>query len=371
MAIKLSQILYLCLLVCFTLANQSEVPDGSGVVKKKPTPFTHWSWVWAFGCLLTVVLVRQWIRNEGAKKLDIDVLGELRKRDNAYRVEEYEADVKNGALQTLPKDADDCISLKLSKKTKVNHDTYYFRYNNFFYVFRFEFPKNEMELGLPLGGHVFFYATVHNPEIGKEEEISRKYTPTSDLHQKGYCEFLIKVYHAGVHPKFPHGGLMTQHLEKMNIGETMKMEGPKGKLKYTGRGNFTINKKYFAKKKIGMVAGGSGITPMFQIIQAVIKNKDKVDISLLFANKSEKDILIREELEQFQQDYPNNFKVNYIIDKADNPNTWKHETGYVTKKILQKYMPPVSEDSIILTCGPLVMNNLVEEYMDKHRVHMF
>jgi len=43
-----------------------------------------------------------------------------------------------------------------------------------------------MQFGLPLGGHVFFYANVFNPEKGKEEEIGRKYTPTSDVHQKGY-----------------------------------------------------------------------------------------------------------------------------------------------------------------------------------------
>ena len=43
-----------------------------------------------------------------------------------------------------------------------------------------------MEFGLPIGGHVFFYATVKNPETGKEEEIARKYTPTSQVHQKGF-----------------------------------------------------------------------------------------------------------------------------------------------------------------------------------------
>ena len=47
--------------------------------------------------------------------------------------------------------------------------------------------------------------------------------------------------------------------------------------------------------EIGMIAGGSGITPMWQIIQDVFQNSqnDKTKIHLLFANKTEGDILLR------------------------------------------------------------------------------
>jgi len=164
---------------------------------------------------------------------------------------------------------------------------------------------------------------------------------------------------------------MTQYLEKLPIGEYVKMEGPKGKLEYAGCGNFYINKKYTLKKNIGMVAGGSGITPMFQIIQAIVRNKDKVHVSLLFGNKSEKDILIREELEQLHEDYPDRFSLNYVIDSPEHPDTWKYETGYVTKEMLEKYMPKAANDSIILTCGPEIMNKLVKEFLPDHEIFTF
>jgi len=45
------------------------------------------------------------------------------------------------------------------------------------------------------------------------------------------------------------------------------MEGPKGKLHYKGNGNFYIgdgeNKKYMMRWKIGLIAGGTGITPIY------------------------------------------------------------------------------------------------------------
>ena len=39
-------------------------------------------------------------------------------------------------------------------------------------------------------------------------------------------------------------------------------------------------------KKVGMIAGGTGITPMLQLIRQILKNKeDKTEVSLLFANQ--------------------------------------------------------------------------------------
>ena len=228
-----------------------------------------------------------------------------------------------------------------------------------------------MELGLPIGGHVIFVANVFNPDTNKEEEIGRKYTPTSKLHQKGYCEFIIKVYHAGVHPSFPNGGRMTQYLEKMQIGDYMKMEGPKGRISYAGHGNFFVENVLHYKTKIGMVAGGSGITPLFQIIQAVVDTKDKVEITLLFGNKSEKDILIREELEKLRDDYPEGFHLHYIIDKPEHPETWTYETGYITQEILERLMPANSDETLILTCGPKILNELAAKLLPNHMVRNF
>lgn len=49
----------------------------------------------------------------------------------------------------------------------------------------------------------------------------------------------------------------------MNLGDTMKMEGPKGRCAYLGHGVFEILRMKTKKVKIGMVAGGTGITPCY------------------------------------------------------------------------------------------------------------
>jgi cytochrome-b5 reductase len=60
-------------------------------------------------------------------------------------------------------------------------------------------------------------------------------------------------------------------------------------------------KKVYEIKKLSMIAGGTGITPMFQIITEIAKiPEDKIEMTLLFCNKTEKDIILRKELEALQ-----------------------------------------------------------------------
>jgi len=61
---------------------------------------------------------------------------------------------------------------------------------------------------------------------------------------------------------------MTQYLEKLNLGETLRMTGPHGRCTYEGFGRFYFKDRTttLVRKKIGHIAGGTGITPLFQVI---------------------------------------------------------------------------------------------------------
>lgn len=72
----------------------------------------------------------------------------------------------------------------------------------------------------------------------------------------------------------------------------MKMEGPMGLLNYMGHGNFIIKKQPIKKTKIGIIAGGTGITPCFQLVQASTLAKDGLSISMIYSNKTKDDILV-------------------------------------------------------------------------------
>ena len=67
-----------------------------------------------------------------------------------------------------------------------------------------------------------------------------------------------------------------------------------------------------------MLAGGTGITPMYQVINAILKDPaDSTDLSLVSANVGEDDILLRKELDTLAATHAN-FRVYYVL---NNPPT--------------------------------------------------
>ena len=70
-----------------------------------------------------------------------------------------------------------------------------------------------------------------------------------------------------------------------------------------------------------MIAGGTGITPMLQIIRAAMKNPlDLTKINLIYANVNEEDILLKKELDELAQTYSTRFAVYYVLNNP--PAGW-------------------------------------------------
>jgi cytochrome-b5 reductase len=105
-------------------------------------------------------------------------------------------------------------------------------------------------------------------------------------------------------------------------------------------------------RAFGMIAGGTGITPMLQIIRAILKNpSDKTQISLIFANVNEEDILLRKDLEQLARDESKRFKL-YLVLNNPPAEGWEGGVGFVTEDMIKEYCPKPAKDIKILMCGP-------------------
>lgn len=145
---------------------------------------------------------------------------------------------------------------------------------------------------------------------------------------------------------------MSQYLNNLKIGDTLLMRGPKGHLTYNGQGKFTIKRKMdfvnYKKRKIGMVAGGTGITPMLQVINAVMRDpNDRTEMWLIFANQTEEDILLRKELESIDK---SRLHVYYTLDRP--PANWQYGSGFVNATMFREHLPAPGPDSMFFVCGP-------------------
>ena len=144
----------------------------------------------------------------------------------------------------------------------------------------------------------------------------RSYTPISGDHQPGHFDVLIKSY--------PTGNI-SRHMASLAVGQTVRVKGPKGAFVYTPN----------MVRHFGMIAGGTGITPMLQVVKAIVRGRaagDRTEVDLIFANVTEQDILLREDLDQLARE-DKGFRVHYVLDKP--PAGWEGGQGYVTSDMIQ------------------------------------
>ncbi|KAI9852263.1 MAG: NADH-cytochrome b5 reductase [Thelocarpon superellum] len=223
----------------------------------------------------------------------------------------------------------------LKEKTIISHNVA---------IYRFALPSAADILGLPIGQHISIAALL--PEQPKE--IVRSYTPISSDENPGYFDLLIKSY--------PTGNI-SKYMASLKVGETIKVKGPKGNMVYTPN----------LVRHFGMIAGGTGITPMLQIIRAIIRGRpknggtDTTEVDLIFANVNVEDILLREDLDQLVKEDAG-FRVHYVLNNA--PENWTGGVGFVTGDMIKAHLPAPAPDMKMLVCGPPPMVSAMKKTLD-------
>ncbi|EKM58580.1 uncharacterized protein PHACADRAFT_253032 [Phanerochaete carnosa HHB-10118-sp] len=193
-------------------------------------------------------------------------------------------------------------------------------------IYRFALPHPQDVLGLPIGQHISVQAEING------KDIMRSYTPTSSDDDLGHFDLLVKAYEKGN---------ISRYISLLKIGDKIRVKGPKGQFTYSP----TLS------RHLGMIAGGTGITPMLQIIRAALKNPaDRTKLSLIYANVNFEDILLKKELDLLAQNHKDRFTVYYVLNNP--PASWNGGVGFVSKEQIQEHMPSSSEDIKVLMCGP-------------------
>ena len=184
--------------------------------------------------------------------------------------------------------------------------------------YRFSLPHTTDILGLPIGQHISVAANLPVTTSGGTEtkEVVRSYTPISSDETPGYFDLMIKSY--------PTGNI-SKYMATLSVGQTLKVKGPKGAMVYTPN----------MVRHFGMIAGGTGITPMLQIAKAITRGRsagDKTEVDLLFANVNEDDILLREDLDRLAKE-DDKFRVHYVLNNP--PEGWTGGVGFVTSDMIK------------------------------------
>jgi ferredoxin-NADP reductase len=160
---------------------------------------------------------------------------------------------------------------------------------------------------------------IDRPEWQKKK---RPFTFTS-LNDWPDLEFTTKIYpdHHGV----------TEQLGTLQAGDRLLLEDPWGTIQYKGPGTF--------------IAGGAGVTPFIAILRQLAKDGRLAGNTLLFSNKTVRDIILRDEFEAMRA-------LRCVFTLTDEPDP-ALESRRIDRAFLQDHVADF--DQHFYVCGPKQM----------------
>ena len=85
---------------------------------------------------------------------------------------------------------------------------------------------------------------------------------------------------------------------------------------------------------------------------------------MIFGNRTVDDILLKEELIQFEENYKDNFKLYLTVDvKPEESVNWKYGVGFVTKEMIQNNLPAPGPETLIVYCGPPPFEDMMKKHL--------
>jgi len=211
-------------------------------------------------------------------------------------------------------------------------------------ILRFKLPKGRESLGdnplLPTCISVEYEDGV-DPVTGKNKVLKKSYSPISHPSKTDVFDLLVKSY------TLRPGGGVGAYICGLEVGDSISASVKPERVMH---GSPLLLKRW---KHVGLIAGGTGIAPLYQIIKMLIANIDDTatSIHLLSINRFEQDILMKKELEQLVKQYPNRISVTYSL-TGEKKTSFEYGRGD-TNLALKSLPSPKDGDgsTMIFICG--------------------
>ncbi|XP_050298908.1 cytochrome b5 reductase 4 isoform X2 [Anthonomus grandis grandis] len=244
----------------------------------------------------------------------------------------------------------------LKRKTEVNYNTWLLKFDR----------VDGKRIIVPIGKHVRVFGSVDGQDISKSytpvpESLFDTFLPHSEL--KDGITLMVKRY---------PDGRMSRFVTSKDIDESVEISKPLG--------NFDLN--VVEKREIFvLLAGGTGITPMLNLIIFLLERRIKNQfLHLLFFNRTERDILFRSKLEDLQKS-DERFRVNNIL--SESSDSWDGLKGRINAILIdntiQEYIKDTGytiKDIYCFVCGPpkfneVAISELKKIHIGRDQSHVF
>lgn len=155
------------------------------------------------------------------------------------------------------------------------------------------------------------------------------WTISSSPTEKGFVSSTIKA-----------SGDFTSTIGATKPGDTAVVQAPFGRFSYV---------LHPEDKDFVFLAGGIGITPFMSMLRHMRDTESDLRVVLLYANRSEADIVFRNELTKIEEAERPRLKVVHVLSNPD--SNWTGERGYVDREKIARSVGSIEGKSFYV-CGP-------------------
>ncbi|WP_432711861.1 2Fe-2S iron-sulfur cluster-binding protein [Pedobacter sp.] len=191
-------------------------------------------------------------------------------------------------------------------------------------------PVNGQKISYQAGQFLVFTFKI------KGKEIRRSYSICSSPLLNEPLTIAVKLVENGEITKFLH--------HKVGVGDILVAMEPNGV--------FTYSPDKELQRTVFLFAAGIGITPIFSIIKTALPSENQSKIVLVYSNKSAKHTLFYKELNEWQEKYPERFKIIYIFSESKNLLMARLNNVRI-EQIVKDELRFNPEDALFYTCGPI------------------
>ncbi|MDD4894847.1 MAG: FAD-binding oxidoreductase [Candidatus Omnitrophica bacterium] len=171
-----------------------------------------------------------------------------------------------------------------------------------------------------------------------EKECKRYLSISSSPTEQGYIEFTKKITQSD----------FSTALNNLKPGDSLIVKYPMG--------NFTLRDDY---KKIAFLSGGIGITPIRSMAKFAADKKLDIDMILVYANRSIRDIVFKEDFDIMQKQHPK-LKVAHVL--CEPAPGFKCVTGLINAQVIKNEILDYPQRKFYI-CGPPLMIEAMQKIL--------
>lgn len=160
--------------------------------------------------------------------------------------------------------------------------------------------------------------------------------------------------------RVPGGVVSTYLCERLRAGDLVRVLGPSG--------SFGVEPRASSERRVVLIAGGSGITPLLSIARTLVEAEPGSAVRLLFANRNPESVMFRGELEQLYARHPTRMHVRHVLE-AGASNAPDVGRGRLDRETFSRELPALlgdwsSAEAEWLVCGPTPMMEAVCQVLE-------